>query len=69
MLPFEVIHKPTQQLGLVFMSHQELYSLNENHYIMVYLDVNCEIKPTVVRFGDLELYDHIEGPPTTRRNR
>jgi len=63
----EVIHKPTGHLGIVFMTNEELYSLASNHYIMVYLDIDCEIKPTLVNFGELKLCDHIKNPPSTRR--
>jgi len=49
------------------MTNEELYSLASNHYIMVYLDIDCEIKPTLVNFGELELCDHIKNPPSTRR--
>lgn len=44
------------------MTNEELYSLASSHYIMVYLDVDCEIRPTLVNFGELELCDHIKGP-------
>lgn len=56
---YEIIHNPTGHIGLVFLSNKELYELNSNTSVCVYLDVAGQTVPQDIPFSELQIREQI----------
>lgn len=56
---YEIIHRPTGHVGLVFLSMKELYELGDLSLVCAYLDVSGQIVPQDVPFSEIEIKEQI----------
>ena len=56
---YEIIHRPTGHIGLVFLSMKELYELDDLSLVCAYLDISGQTVPQDVPFSEIEIKEQI----------